>query len=377
MRIAFFYLGQFGAGAALDTLEMAIGLSTKAEVLCIVSSKANNYHVWKEKSTGNPNLNVYGVETTKNPIKGILEVLNIGKFRKIRKTIDKFAPDVVFSHMGHPWERLIIPYLNCKVVAKGVHDVNFHAGENTLQARLVKRLFSFNTPFKVVFSDFSKQELIKQGMESDRILTTQLGCNSIMVKNEKPDMTWHGKFLFFGRLIKYKGIDVLMKSLDNVFSSHPKERLVIAGRGDLSEYDDIIEKYHDNLEIHDCFIPDNEVEEYFRDVDFVVAPYTNATQSGVVLLAYSFGRPVIASNSGGLPEQVKEGITGMIVPSGDALKLADAINYLIEHPESTHKMKEAAFECSHQMTWDESAAILYEQFNKIVNIQNGQDKKYN
>ena len=366
MRIAFVYLGQQGAGAALDTLEMAVGLASKADVMCIVSSKANNYKAWLIEAEKNPRIKIYGVKTTKNVVIGMLNFLNIWKFKKIRNDINKFNPDIVFSHMGHPWERIIIPYLNCKIAAKGIHDVNLHAGENTLKARLMARFFHFETPYKVVFSDFSRRELEKQGIAPNCILTTQLGCNSLMVNNKQPDYEWHGKFLFFGRLIKYKGIDVLMRSLDDILIKHPDEKLVIAGRGDLSEYEEITNRFRANLEIHNEFIPDNEVERYFRDVDFVVAPYTNATQSGVVLLSYSFARPVIASNSGGLPEQVVDGYSGYIVQANDSVELANTINKMISSPEELIKMKKAAYELSHKLTWQRSALLLYNQFVNIL-----------
>lgn len=366
MRIAFFYLGQHGAGAALDTLEMAVGLASKADVMCIVSSRANNYKAWLIEAEKNPRIKIYGVKTTKSVVVGMLNLLNIWKFKKIRNNINKFNPDIVFSHMGHPWERIIIPYLNCKIAAKGIHDVNLHAGENTLKARLIARVFHFETPYMVVFSEFSRKELEKRGIVPNRILTTQLGCNSLMVNNKQPDYGWHGKFLFFGRLVKYKGIDVLMRSLDEVFIKHPEEKLVIAGRGDLNDYDEIINRFRSNLEIHNDFIPDNEVERYFRDVDFVVAPYINATQSGVVLLSYSFARPVIASNSGGLPEQVEEGNSGYIVQANNSVDLANAINKMISTPEEVYKMKKVAFELSHKLTWQRSASLLYNQFENIL-----------
>ena len=57
----------------------------------------------------------------------------------------------------------------------------------------------------------------------------------------------------------------------------------------------------------------------------VACPYLDATQSGVVLTAYAFGTPVVASAVGGLPEYVDDGTTGVLVPPGDATSLAEAI----------------------------------------------------
>jgi starch synthase len=57
----------------------------------------------------------------------------------------------------------------------------------------------------------------------------------------------------------------------------------------------------------------------------VAVPYTRAYQSGVVLTAYAFQRPVVASAVGGLPEQVVDGVTGWLVPPADPAALAKAL----------------------------------------------------
>jgi glycosyltransferase involved in cell wall biosynthesis len=56
-----------------------------------------------------------------------------------------------------------------------------------------------------------------------------------------------------------------------------------------------------------------------------VIPYVSATQSGIVQLAYGFGKPVVVSRVGGLPEVVEEGVTGYLVPPQDSLSISNAV----------------------------------------------------
>jgi glycosyltransferase involved in cell wall biosynthesis len=72
------------------------------------------------------------------------------------------------------------------------------------------------------------------------------------------------------------------------------------------------------------YIPSNRVAEYFSTADIVVLPYTKASQSGVLLSAYAAGKPVVVTDTGGLAEVVKNGVSGYVVPPNDADALAAA-----------------------------------------------------
>jgi len=75
-----------------------------------------------------------------------------------------------------------------------------------------------------------------------------------------------------------------------------------------------------------------------RDAAVVVCPYRDASQSGVVLSAYAFQVPVVATTAGGLPEYVFPGKTGLLVPPGDASALVVAIKSLVTAPHLQENM---------------------------------------
>lgn len=142
--------------------------------------------------------------------------------------------------------------------------------------------------------------------------------------------------LFFGYIRKIKGIHVLLKAFDLVAQKSQDVVLIIAGsvieRQSFSEYRHIIDRMKHGNRVS-CFIDYIEHEDiplYFTLADVVVLPYTQfSAQSGVLHLAQGFGKPVIVTDVGGLPEAVENHKTGLIVPAGDVECLARAITYLI------------------------------------------------
>ncbi len=123
--------------------------------------------------------------------------------------------------------------------------------------------------------------------------------------------------LFFGLVRDYKGLDLLLDAFAKLKKRNPTNlKLLIAGEfyTPKDPYLQQIERLGiaDDVTIHDRFIPDAEVPNYFCAADFLVLPYRSATQSGVTQIAYHFDLPMIATNVGGLPEVVIDGRTGIV-----------------------------------------------------------------
>src|SRR5437868_5764195 len=112
-------------------------------------------------------------------------------------------------------------------------------------------------------------------------------------------------------------------------SCTPGTWILIAGQGE------DFERYRRMMKNPERFLVDNEyiselrAQEYFQRASVVVLPYIEASQSGVIPLAYSAGKPVVATEVGGLPEMVEHGRTGLLVPPRDAAQLADAVVRLL------------------------------------------------
>lgn len=129
--------------------------------------------------------------------------------------------------------------------------------------------------------------------------------------------------LFFGRIHPYKGLDYLLEAVRQIKGF--TVRLVIAGDGVITS-----SNIPQNTILINRFIEDEEINAIFKIAHVVVLPYISATQSGVIPLAYFYGKPVIATNVGALPEAVIHGETGLIVPPRDSSALRYAIETLIK-----------------------------------------------
>ena len=96
-------------------------------------------------------------------------------------------------------------------------------------------------------------------------------------------------------------------------------KLLIAGEfyASRDKYIELIKSLgiEDEIVLHDHFIPDGEVRNYFSAADCVVLPYKTATQSGVTQIAYNFRTPIIVTNVGGLSEIVPDGRVGYVAES--------------------------------------------------------------
>lgn len=147
--------------------------------------------------------------------------------------------------------------------------------------------------------------------------------------------------LFFGFIKPYKGVDCLIEASSRIGKAMGDDLIIlIVGDvyGDETEYSSAIAKYDqkDIVDFRPGFVPDSAVEPYFVASDVVVLPYRTATQSGIAQIAFNYSKPVITTEVGGIPEVVLDGETGMVLPPGNPIALADAIiGYFEEDMEKT------------------------------------------
>jgi glycosyltransferase involved in cell wall biosynthesis len=136
------------------------------------------------------------------------------------------------------------------------------------------------------------------------------------------------ELLFFGLIRPYKGLDLLVEALGKL--QDKDVYLTVAGEvwGNEAELRQQLAGYNaPNLDLHFGYASSEEAAQYFARADVVVLPYRSATASGVLSLAYNYGKPVLATRVGGLPDGIVESKTGWLVDvSADAL--AEAIAHI-------------------------------------------------
>jgi starch synthase len=147
-----------------------------------------------------------------------------------------------------------------------------------------------------------------------------------------------GTVLFFGAARPHKGLEYLVRAQPTITGNVPRARILIASRGD--ELQRCKQMIHDEsvFEIHEGYIPGDVMARLFQRASLIVLPYLSASTSGILMTAYGFGKPVVATRVGSLPEYVDEGVTGLLIPPADVEKLAAAIIRLLSDDDQRHKM---------------------------------------
>ena len=176
--------------------------------------------------------------------------------------------------------------------------------------------------------------------------------------------------LFFGTLTKYKGVEYLLGAFAEVRRTLPMARLIIAGYPNPDVDISALYRQAKELEIsesvifHLQYIPNEEVAAFFSLADVVVFPYLMVYQSGALQVAYSFGKPVVATSVGGLPEVVKHGQTGLLVPPHDSGALAEALITLLSDKHLSRRLGQRALELSKtNHSWDRIAYQIQQSYS--------------
>lgn len=333
MRIAVVYLGRRGAGGKI-ALELARHLSEMHTISAILSHHAENLEQWRKTS-----IELFEFTTYRNAPEAFASLIIPFKVQEVVEQIEKIQPDVLLFPMFHPWNALIQRRLSGVPSVIYVHDPSPHPDmAGWFYGKLENESIRLATRC-VVMSEILKPALIQRGVDSEKIDMIPLGplgdVSSIPLKKKTDNLP---TLLFFGRIMPYKGLEVLLDAYERVCKITDC-RLLIAGDGDLNAYREKLAELP-NVEIVNRWIDGDEIENFFMQSDIVILPYTSASQSGVIPIAATFGLPVIATRTGGLPEQIENGLSGWLVSASDAAALADAIHDALIHPDEARRRGE-------------------------------------
>ncbi|AQT82548.1 group 1 glycosyl transferase [Mycolicibacterium litorale] len=186
------------------------------------------------------------------------------------------------------------------------------------------------------------------------------GDEGIFDSADVPDVVVTGPVaLSFGTVTAYKGVDTLLKAWPAVRARVADATLVIAGAlgPDMDEKQlraQIPAGAGVTLELG--YVPVSDVASYFSAARCVVLPYKRSSQSGVAHLAYTLGRPVVATRVGDIPDVVRDGVSGLLVSPDDPNALAAALIRLLTDAELAAAMAKAgADSLAAGGSWDQIA----------------------
>lgn len=256
--------------------------------------------------------------------KRILNSINPFSWISTSKAINKYDPDVLIVAY---WMPFLAPALGmvCSLVNKKtkiialIHNAIPHE-KRFFDKAFAKYFFNKCDSF-IVLSEPVKDDLQMLVPNADILVTPHPiydqykeridkseACRLLNIDSEKKNL------LFFGLIRDYKGLDLLIEAmsfLDNSF------QLIIAGEcyGNFLKYQELIDKspLKENIRVFEQYIPDDMVTTLFSAADVLVLPYRDATQSGVVGIAYQMELPIIGTNVGALGQTVLSSSTGIVV----------------------------------------------------------------
>lgn len=236
-----------------------------------------------------------------------------------------------------------------KVIKKFIYD-------RIADKIIVHNQFSLDEISKIVNQrSLKKIKIIKQGNYLALI-------NNEVTKNSARKMLnldTYGKYvLFFGQIKKVKGLDLLLNAMPHVDN---KIKLIIAGKpwqDDFREYQKIIDCHGLRSRIIKKvrFIEDSEREMLFKAADALILPYRIIYQSSVLLMAMSYGLPVVISDLKPNCEVIKDQKNGILFRNGNQFSLAKKINGLFQDDGLIKKIRTNAIETvKNQYSWDKIA----------------------
>ena len=189
--------------------------------------------------------------------------------------------------------------------------------------------------------------------------------------------------LFVGALVPAKGVHVLLEAIQRLQITQAddgkKIKTIVVGGSSLWRHmpnaSKIASAYETRLHATACrlnvtflgLMPHKEVQRLYQACDILVLP--SIVQEGhplVICEAMAAGKPVIASQVGGIPETVVNGKTGILVPPGDAEALASAIHRLVEDRNLREQMGHAARQRSRLFTWEAAARKLQQIYQMLL-----------
>ena len=283
------------------------------------------------------------------------DAFNFSELRKIAQFVKENQVDILYFESQHLWNAfLMVLCPRCKKVV-AVHDVIPHDGNRAMD--LSNYVTCHQADHIVLRNKKYKQTLIKRY----RISGEKITCIDLWRYCPPEDEpVFEKQFLCFGRIRKYKGFDLLKKIIEKT----PEMHFRVVGEPDEASRPLVEEiKQLSNAEVTDQEVTDEEMRALFHKADWIVLPYSEATQSGVITDACLLSRPVIAFDVGAISEQIEDGKTGFLIPAGDV----DAFSQKIKEVNAFNKEQLASF-CHHAFEFGAKKYSAFGAAPKLIEV---------
>ena len=365
------FLSRYNSGP-LIALEIAKALKKlDYNVYVIISSHISNREDWYKYNFDR----IYEIDTYQSfkDVIGKTVQFEISEKKKLADAFSDVKLDLVIRPMMHKWDNMVSTAFPKVKILTYCHDPLPHSGTFAIN-NWIHSLWIKKSDYVVVLTK-SFVPIVQQeyGIPENRIFCSSHGklgaykeqqaieCSDEKLKyaNDKVN------FMFFGRIEKYKGLGYLLDAYKKVRETYEKCTLTIIGSGDFSEYEDKAKELPD-VTVINKYIADEEVGWCFTGKNLVtVLPYTDATQSGVIPIALEYGVPILATNTGGLMEQLYEGEIGVFCEPKDSSDLAKKMEGFLVDQNLMDAQKKIMAEKLEDLDWTNIIRKLMKEIEEI------------
>ncbi|MGQ0537585.1 MAG: glycosyltransferase family 4 protein [Gemmatimonadaceae bacterium] len=292
-------------------------------------------------------------------------------WRVVGETLDAFAPDVVHAH--DPLVTSTSMWATLQTTAPVVATFHSYFAPDSLAGRFFNVLAPLGAGVwrrlarRIAVSEAARVSVTSR-MGDDAIRVVPNGTDVHVFARAVPAKLPPGRvMLFVGRLEPRKGFPVAVRAFARLAQQDAELRLVVVGEGVEREAVEVLpralrERVHLLGRVSDQLLP-----AYYAAADVFVAPALGSESFGIVLVeAMAAGLPIVASDIAGYREVVRAGREGLLVPGGDHVALANAVQCLLQHPEQARALGDAGRVRARRYDWDAILATLERVYGEAI-----------
>jgi glycosyltransferase involved in cell wall biosynthesis len=228
---------------------------------------------------------------------------------------------------------------------------------------------SYSRAWFHAISDSTRDDLVARGVPRERIAVVYPGVDAVAYAPDPAVQRWSPpRFVYLGRLKRYKGVDRLIEALAMVRTERPDVTVDIAGSGDDRPR---LEALAASRGVADAvrflgFVDEPTKLGLLRRAMANVFPSPKEGWGITVMEAAACGTPSVASDSPGLRDSVQDGVTGILVPHGDPAALAAAMLRLVRDPALADGLGAAARVHAGGLSWEAAADAVEAHLSDLV-----------
>lgn len=283
------------------------------------------------------------------------------------KFIRKWSPSLIHSTTEFKGALGLYPFIRNSKRIKLLYTVHDPVPHSKIS--FIKRLVHW-----YIYNKFENLLLLSKSETSNyfmkhiaprksHILYSSLGVYDYLNTIQSGENTIGDYILFFGRIEHYKGVDLLVKGYKESNCHSNGVNLVIAGKGEINdcEYPGIVKINR--------YIPNEELASLIKFANVVALPYRTMTQSGVLMSAFAFNKPVIITKVGNVEQLNIEGNYGIVIEPNSIEEIKNGLNYFVDNRTEFEEFSnniQRDYLGTGNMGWSKIAYDLIDDYKEII-----------